>query len=168
MIILHYGQLCSAPSTLVIVASVLYGQWKNNFVRFSLAAILPHCRFYIVWSIRLSSMRSICLMLDWDRTVVKCTYIYLHTLPIHVNPPSFVRSLRHFDIAENLRPGDENLRHLTVTSRFKKLVYFWQSEVKTQPHFRAFSTFYFSAGAQSSKVGEIMWLARMRDYILGL
>ena len=39
---------------------------------------------------------------------------------IHVNPPSFVRSLRHFGIAENLRPGDENLRHLTVTSRFKK------------------------------------------------
>ena len=37
---------------------------------------------------------------------------------IHVNPPSFVRSLRHFGIAENLRPGDENLRHLTVDSRF--------------------------------------------------
>ena len=37
---------------------------------------------------------------------------------IHVNPPSFVRSLRHFGIAENLRPGDENLRHLTVKSRF--------------------------------------------------
>ena len=37
---------------------------------------------------------------------------------IHVNPPSFVRSLRHFGIAENLRPGDENLRHLTVTSIF--------------------------------------------------
>ena len=35
---------------------------------------------------------------------------------IHVNPPSFVRRLRHFGIAENLRPGDENLRHLTVTS----------------------------------------------------
>ena len=34
----------------------------------------------------------------------------------HVNPPSFVRRLRHFGIAENLRPGDENLRHLTVTS----------------------------------------------------
>ena len=33
---------------------------------------------------------------------------------------SLVRSLRHFGIAENLRPGDENLRHLTVTSRFKK------------------------------------------------
>ena len=63
---------------------------------------------------------------------------------IHVNPPSFVRSLRHFDIAENLRPGDENLRHLAVTSRFKKC-------------------------AHRSKVGEIiMWLARMRDYILGL
>ena len=86
---------------------------------------------------------------------------------IHVNPPSFVRSLRHFDIAENLRPGDENLRHLTVTSRFKKkCVYFWQSQVKTQHNFRAFSTFYFSAGAQSSKVGEIiMWLAIMRDYM---
>ena len=40
---------------------------------------------------------------------------------IHVNPPSFVRSLRHFGIAENLRPGVENLRHLTVTSRFKKI-----------------------------------------------
>ena len=38
---------------------------------------------------------------------------------IHVNPPSFVRSLRHFGIAENLRPGDENLRHLTVTSKLK-------------------------------------------------
>ena len=35
---------------------------------------------------------------------------------IHVNPPSFVRRLRHFGIAENLRPGDENLRHLTVTT----------------------------------------------------
>ena len=34
----------------------------------------------------------------------------------HVNPPSFVRTLRHFGIVENLRPGDENLRHLTVTS----------------------------------------------------
>ena len=42
-------------------------------------------------------------------------------ISIHVNPPSFVRSLRHFDITENLRPGDENLRHLTVTSRFKKM-----------------------------------------------
>ena len=40
---------------------------------------------------------------------------------IHVNPPSFVRSLRHFGIAENLRPGDEHLRHLAVTSRLKKL-----------------------------------------------
>ena len=48
----------------------------------------------------------------------------------------FVRSLRHFGIAENLRPGDENLRHLTVTSRFKKKsVYFWQSKVITQPSF---------------------------------
>ena len=35
---------------------------------------------------------------------------------IHVNPPSFVRSLRHFGMDENLRPGDENLRHLTITS----------------------------------------------------
>ena len=43
---------------------------------------------------------------------------------IHVNPPSFVRSLRHFGIAENLRPGDENLRHLTVTSIFKKMCIF--------------------------------------------
>ena len=40
---------------------------------------------------------------------------------IHVNPPSFVRSLRHFGIAENLRPRDENLRRLTAISRFKKL-----------------------------------------------
>ena len=40
---------------------------------------------------------------------------------IHVNPPSLVRILRHFSIAENLSPGDENLRHLTVTRRFKKL-----------------------------------------------
>ena len=45
----------------------------------------------------------------------------MKTLACHVNPPSFVRSLRHFGIAENLRPGDENLRHLTATSRFKKL-----------------------------------------------
>ena len=45
---------------------------------------------------------------------------------IHVNPPSFVRSLRHFGIAENLRPGDEkNLRHLTVTSIFKKMRIFF-------------------------------------------
>ena len=42
---------------------------------------------------------------------------------IHVNPPSLVRSLRHFGIAENLRPRDENLRHLTVTSTFKKIAY---------------------------------------------
>ena len=48
--------------------------------------------------------------------VLRITYIY-----IHVNPPSFVRSLRHFGIAENLRPGDENLRHLTFTSILKKL-----------------------------------------------
>ena len=90
----------------------------------------------------------------------------LYVICIHVNPPSFVRSLRHFDIAENLRPGDENLRHLTVTSRFKKTVYFWQAKVKTQPNFRAFSTFYSSAGAQRSKVDEIIiWLAIMRDYI---
>ena len=47
---------------------------------------------------------------------------------IHVNPPSFVRSLRHFGIAENLRPGDENLRHLTVTSRIKKnCIYFFRN-----------------------------------------
>ena len=39
--------------------------------------------------------------------------------------------------------------------------------MKTQPNFRAFSTFCFSAGAQRSVVGEIiMWLARTRDYIL--
>ena len=37
-------------------------------------------------------------------------------ISIHVNPPSFVRRLRHFGIAENLRPGDEHLRHFTVTS----------------------------------------------------
>ena len=64
------------------------------------------------------------------------TLVRLHAFPflpdnacrlrIHVNPPSFVRSLRHFDIAENLRLGDENLRHLTVTSRFKKKCVFWQ------------------------------------------
>ena len=30
---------------------------------------------------------------------------------LHVNPPSFVRRLRHFGIPENLSPGDENLRH---------------------------------------------------------
>ena len=42
---------------------------------------------------------------------------------MHVNPPSFVRSLRHFGIAENLRPGDENLRHLTLTPRIKKSAY---------------------------------------------
>ena len=35
---------------------------------------------------------------------------------IHVNPPSFVR---HFNFAENLRHGDENLRHLTVTAEKK-------------------------------------------------
>ena len=43
---------------------------------------------------------------------------------IHVNPPSFVQSLRHFRIVENLHPGDENLRHLMVTWIFKKCVYF--------------------------------------------
>ena len=42
---------------------------------------------------------------------------YVFWTCIHVNPPSFVRRLRHFGIAENLRPGDANLRHLTVTSR---------------------------------------------------
>ena len=85
------------------------------------------------------------------------------SLGIHVNPPSFVRSLRHFGIAENLRPGDENLRYL----RFKKWYYVWQPIVRTQPNFRAFSTFCFSACAQRSMVGEIiMWLARTRDYIL--
>ena len=40
---------------------------------------------------------------------------------IHVNPPSLVRSLRQFGFAENLPPAVENLRHLTVTSGFKKL-----------------------------------------------
>ena len=58
---------------------------------------------------------------------------------IHVNPPSFVRSLRHFGIVENLRPGDENLRHLTVTSIFegKKvniLAITTKKVVKTQPN----------------------------------
>ena len=74
---------------------------------------------------------------------------------VHVNPPSLVRSdsLRHFGIAENLRPGDENLRHLTVTSRFKIIASFVQSIVKTQPNFHAFSTFCFS---QRSMVGEII------------
>ena len=39
--------------------------------------------------------------------------------------------------------------------------------MKTQPNFRAFSTFCFSAAAQRSMVGEtITWLARTRDYIL--
>ena len=79
---------------------------------------------------------------------------------IHVNPPSLVRSLRHFGIAENLRPGDENLSHLTVTSRIKKIaVYFWQSIVKTP-----FRKMCFYAGAQHSKVGEIcMWFVGTRD-----
>ena len=75
---------------------------------------------------------------------------------IHVNPPSFVRSLRHFDIAENLRPGDENLRYLTVTSRLKKLHIFLAINSEAQPNFRAFSTFCFSAGAQRYMVGEII------------
>ena len=74
-----------------------------------------------------------------------------HSQP-HICQPSVIRilrSLRHFDIAENLRPGDENLRHLTVTSRFKK------------------NTYIFLA-IKRGKVGEIiMWLARIRDYILG-
>ena len=36
--------------------------------------------------------------------------------------------------------------------------------MKTQPNFRAFWTFCFSAGAQRSKIGEIiMWLVRTRD-----
>ena len=47
---------------------------------------------------------------------------------IHVNPPSFVRSLRHFGMAQNLRPGDENLRHLTVTSIFKKMRMFFDNQ----------------------------------------
>ena len=75
---------------------------------------------------------------------------------LHVNPPSFVQSLRHFAIAENLRPGNENLRHLTVTSRLKNCTYFCQTIVKTQPNFRAFSTYCFSTGAQRSMVGEII------------
>ena len=32
-------------------------------------------------------------------------------------------TLRHFGIAENLRPGDQNLRHLKVTSRLKRIAY---------------------------------------------
>ena len=54
---------------------------------------------------------------------------------IHVNPPSFELSLRHFGIAENLRPGDEHLRHLTVTSRFKKIRLFLAIKRETQPSF---------------------------------
>ena len=69
--------------------------------------------------------------------------LYKMVCIIHVNPPSLVRSLRHFGIAENLRPGDENLRHLTVTSRFKIIA----------SNFHAFSTFCFS---QRSMVGEII------------
>ena len=65
---------------------------------------------------------------------------------IHVNPPSFVRSLRHFGIAENLRPGHENLRHLTVTSIYINCVYFWSSRVKTRGNICAISSFCFSAG----------------------
>ena len=33
-------------------------------------------------------------------------------------------TLSHFGIAENLRPGDENLRHLTVSSKFKNQIVF--------------------------------------------
>ena len=52
-----------------------------------------------------------------DPKSLHCYFVY----SIHVNPPSFVRSLRHFGIAENLRPGDENLRDLKVTSRLQKM-----------------------------------------------
>ena len=81
----------------------------------------------------------------WYRCVSAGQFLFRHgnfTQRIHVNHPSLVRSLRHFGISGNLRPGDENLRHLTVTSRFKKLhILFWQSIVKTQPNVHAFSTF---------------------------
>ena len=34
---------------------------------------------------------------------------------LHVNPPSFVRSLRHFGIAENLRPESQSFDgHLEI------------------------------------------------------
>ena len=71
---------------------------------------------------------------------------------IHVNPPSFVRSLRHFGIAENLRPGDENLRHLTVPSRIQNV---WQSIVKTQRNFHDFFRHFVSP-----RVHSVLRLAR--------
>ena len=54
---------------------------------------------------------------------------------IHVNPPSFVRRLRHFNFAENLRHGDENLRHLTVTARKKNYVQFFILHIKNGTNF---------------------------------
>ena len=60
-------------------------------------------------------------------------------LDARVNPPSFVRRLRHFGIPENLRPGDENLRHLTINVI----------------NFRAILTFCLCADAQRSMIGEI-------------
>ena len=86
---------------------------------------------------------------------------------IHVNPPSFVRSLRHFGIAENLRPGDENLRHLTVASRFKKKLHIGLSLAINSENAtycsRLFNIFLLR-GYTTFKVGQIiMWLARTRD-----
>ena len=60
---------------------------------------------------------------------------------LHVNPPSLVRSLRHFGIAENLRPRDKNLRNLTVTSRLKKIAYLVAINCEKQTNFHAFATF---------------------------
>ena len=76
---------------------------------------------------------------------------------IHVNPPSFVRSLRHFCIAENLRPGDENLRHLTVTPRFKKTACIFGNQFgKRNIIFTSFRHFDFV----SPLVHIYLWVAR--------
>ena len=62
---------------------------------------------------------------------------FLTSLPdsIHVNPPSFVRRLRHFNFAENLRHGDENFRHLTATAEKKIYVQFFILPIKNGTNF---------------------------------
>ena len=73
---------------------------------------------------------------------------------MHVNPPSFVRRLRHINFAENLRHGDENLRHLTVIAEKKFTYNFFILNIKNGTNF----SFRF----------DILVLSRTRDLHPGL
>ena len=66
-------------------------------------SILTFCSNNYPWY---HSAMHLFLFIGSDTQLKSILVKYLPPGSIHVNPPSFVRSLRHFGIAENLRPGD--------------------------------------------------------------